>query len=83
VFEPREFIAQVNRVVAFVNYEGRDKTTGRSFTADAAMLWSFGDGKVIRFQEYTDTEALANASRSGGVKVSSAGATFSAPRESR
>src|SRR4051812_5250796 len=31
VFEPREYIAQGNRVVALVHYEGRDKMTGRSF----------------------------------------------------
>jgi ketosteroid isomerase-like protein len=65
VFEPKDFIAQANRVVALVHYEGRDKVTGRSFIADAAMLWTFGDGKVIRFQEFTDTEALANAARDG------------------
>src|SRR3954467_4863589 len=64
VFEPREFIAQGNRVVALVRYEGRDRITGRSFAADAAMLWTIGNGKAIRFQEYTDTEALANAARS-------------------
>jgi ketosteroid isomerase-like protein len=71
LFEPREFIAQANRVVAFVHYEGRDKITGKGFIADAAMLWTFGDGKAIRFQEFTDTEALANAAR-GGNRVSGA-----------
>jgi ketosteroid isomerase-like protein len=65
VFEPREFIAQANRVVAIVHYEGRDKQTGRSFTADSAMFWTFGDGKAIKFQEFTDTEALASSARGG------------------
>jgi uncharacterized protein len=63
VFQPREFIAQGNRVVALVHYEGKDKVTGRGFTADSAMLWTIGNGKPIRFQEYTDTEALAAAAR--------------------
>ncbi len=63
VYEPREFIAQANRVVALVHYEGRNKITGKGFIADAAVLWTFGDGKAIRFQEFTDTEALANAAR--------------------
>ena len=63
LFEPREYLAQGNRVVAFVHYEGRDKVTGRSFSADSAMLWTIGNGKAIRFQEFTDTEAMANAAR--------------------
>lgn len=62
-FEPRDFIAQGNHVVALVRYEGRDRTTGRAFSAASAMVWSFGNGKAIRFQEFTDTEALANAAR--------------------
>jgi uncharacterized protein len=66
VFEAREFIAQGNRVIALVHYEGRDNKTGRSFVAESAMLWTLGNGKALRFREYTDTEALANAARSGG-----------------
>jgi ketosteroid isomerase-like protein len=71
LFEPRDFIAQANRVVALVHYEGRDKATGRAFAADAAMLWTFGDGRAIRFQEFTDTEALANAAR-GSTRITGA-----------
>jgi ketosteroid isomerase-like protein len=67
LFEPRDFIAQANRVVALVHYEGHDKITGRFFKADSAMLWTFGDGKVIRFQEFTDTEAIANAARDSAL----------------
>src|SRR5262249_17761643 len=63
VFEPREFIAQGNRVVALVHYEGRDNATGHAFEAESAMLWTIGNGRAIRFREYTDTEALAVAAR--------------------
>jgi ketosteroid isomerase-like protein len=69
VFEAREFLAQGNRVIALVHYEGRDNTTGRPFTAEAAMLWTIGNGRVLRFQEYTDTEALAEAARPGDLQV--------------
>ncbi len=62
-FEPREFIAQGNRVVVLAHYEGRNRVTGRSFSAESAMLWTIGNGKAIRYQEYTDTEALAKAAR--------------------
>ena len=63
VFEPKEYIAQGNRVIALVRCEGRDKMPGRPFSAESATLWTIGNGKAIRFQEYTDTEALANAAR--------------------
>lgn len=67
VFDVRELIAQGNRVVALVHYEGRDRKTGRGFTADSSMLWTIGNGKAIRFQEYTDTEALAAAAQPGEI----------------
>jgi len=63
VFEPREFIAQGNRVMVLVHYEGRDNQTGKPFAAESAMLWTIGNGRAIRFREYTDTEALASAAR--------------------
>jgi ketosteroid isomerase-like protein len=61
-FEVKEYIAQGNRVVALIHYEGRNRQTGRGFTADSAMLWTIGNGRAIRCQEFTDTEALAKAS---------------------
>jgi ketosteroid isomerase-like protein len=66
VFEIREFIAQGNRVVALLHYEGRYKPTGKGFASDAAALWTIGNGRAIRFQEFTDTETLARAARAGG-----------------
>jgi ketosteroid isomerase-like protein len=61
VFDTREFIAQGNRVVALIHYEGRYRPTGKPFSADSAALWTLGNGRAIRFQEFTDTEALAKA----------------------
>ena len=61
-FEPREYIAQGKRVVALVRYEGRVKATGKAFAADSAMVWTLEQGKAVTFQEYTDTEAFAQAS---------------------
>jgi ketosteroid isomerase-like protein len=73
VFQAREFLAQGNRVIALVHYEGRNKATGREFTAESAMLWTLGNGRVLRFQEYTDTEALAEAARPGDLQAHRAG----------
>jgi ketosteroid isomerase-like protein len=63
VFDMREYIAQGNRVVALIHYEGRYKSTGKPFAADAAAVWTLGNGRAIRFQEFTDTEALARAAK--------------------
>jgi ketosteroid isomerase-like protein len=73
VFQPREFLAQGNRVIALVHYEGRDNTTGRPFRAESAMLWTIGNGRAVRFQEYTDTEALAEAARPNDLQAHRAG----------
>ncbi len=67
LFEQRELIAQGNRVVALIHYEGRYKPGGGSFAVDSAMLWTLGNGKALRFQEFTDTAALVRAARTGGA----------------
>lgn len=58
-FEVRDLIAENDRVVALVRYEGRDRVTGRNFAAEAAMVWKFSNGKITACHEYTDTENLA------------------------
>jgi ketosteroid isomerase-like protein len=63
VFEPREFIAQGDKVVALVHTEVTSRRNGREFGGNAAHLWAFADGKVIRFEAFEDTAALAAAYR--------------------
>lgn len=60
-FEPREFIAQGDKVVVLGRETGRVKSTGRTFQADWAMAFTVQNGKVVRFQEYTDTSNLEAA----------------------
>jgi uncharacterized protein len=60
-FEPRQFIAQGDRVIALGWYKGKAKATGRPFESDWAMSFVLRDGKVLKFQEYTDTGAIAPA----------------------
>ncbi len=62
-FEPREYVAQGDRVVALGSYEGKSKGTDRSFSSEWVMVWRIRGGKAVEFQEYTDTEAIANAFR--------------------
>jgi uncharacterized protein len=58
-FEPREFVAQGDRVIALGSYQAKGIATGRSFAADWAMSFTIRDGKVVKFQEFTDTASIA------------------------
>jgi ketosteroid isomerase-like protein len=60
-FEPREFVAQGDRVVALGHYSATVRATGRVYGCDWAMVFTFTNGKISRFQEFTDTAAYAAA----------------------
>ena len=60
-FEPGEYIASGDRVVALGRYEARSRQTGRTAATHWAMVWTFREGKAIHFQEYMDTGALEAA----------------------
>ena len=60
-FEPREFIAQNDKVVSLVYAEATVRQTGRAFVNHEAHVWTFRDGKVARFEIYEDTAAAAAA----------------------
>ena len=62
-FEPREFIAQGDKVVSLVYAEATARSTGRSFVQDEAHVWTFRDGKLAHFQIYLDTATAAAAQR--------------------
>jgi len=60
-FEPREFVAQGDKVVVLGNYTFQVKGTRRQFTSDWAHVFTIQNGKIVRFQEFTDTAAVSNA----------------------
>lgn len=60
-FEPREFVAQGDRVIALGHYTATMRSTGRVVESDWVMAFTVGDGKISRFQEYTDTAAVVAA----------------------
>ncbi len=62
-FDPREFIAQGDKVVALGHYAWRVKSTGREYGGDFAHVFTVGDSKVVRFHEYMDTAAAVAAHR--------------------
>jgi ketosteroid isomerase-like protein len=62
-FEPREFIAQNDKVVSLVYAEATVRKTGRAVVNHEAHVWTFRDEKVARLQIYFDTAAAAAAHR--------------------
>ena len=56
-FEPREFVAQGDTVIALGEYRWRVKKTGRSFGSQFAHVFTVRDNKVVGFREYYDTAA--------------------------
>ena len=62
-FEAREFIAQGDTVVVLGHVKARARKTGRPFDHDWAMVFTLRDGKVVRYRNYEDTYALAEAFR--------------------
>jgi ketosteroid isomerase-like protein len=60
-FEPKEFIAGEEKVVALGSYEWKVKATGKTWRSDFAHVFTIRDGKVVRFEEFTDSAAAAAA----------------------
>jgi ketosteroid isomerase-like protein len=60
-FEPRELIAEGDKVVALGIYEWRVKANNREFGSDFAHVWTIRDGKLASLHEYMDTAACVSA----------------------
>ena len=60
-FEPREFIAQDDKVVVTGAYSFRVKGTRQTFNSEWAHFFIVKDGKIARFQEFMDTAAVVAA----------------------
>jgi ketosteroid isomerase-like protein len=60
-FEPRQFVAQGDTVVALGWWRARAKATGRTVEEYWAMEWKLADGKITRYRAYDDTSAIAAA----------------------
>ena len=57
-FEPREFIAQGDKVVAIGHYRAVTKPTSKTFESDFVMVFTLQGGKVTRFQEFSDSAGI-------------------------
>ena len=66
-FEPQEFVATGDKVVALGHYAATT-SGGGTLDADFAMIFTFRNGKVVEFQEFTNSAAV-NAAYPVGVAV--------------
>ena len=59
--EPREFVAQGDRVLVVGFAKGKIKATNKTFEDDLIFAITVRDGKLTNIREYIDTQALARA----------------------
>jgi len=60
--EPREYVAQGDRVLVVGVATGKIKATNKPFKDDWIFAITVRNGKVTKIREYIDTQALARAS---------------------
>jgi len=56
---PEQLVDGGDNVVALGNYSGKYLKTGMSVTVPFAHSWTFSDGKIVKFVQYTDTLVIA------------------------
>lgn len=61
---PERFVDAGDTVVVEGRYRGTMKATGTPVDAQFAHVWQLRDGKVVRFQQYTDTKQWSKAAGS-------------------
>jgi ketosteroid isomerase-like protein len=57
-FEPREYVAQGDKVVAIGHYRATARGTGRTFESAFVMIFTVRDGRIVAFREFTDSAAV-------------------------
>jgi len=71
---PEALLDAGDRVVGTGTYTGTYNATGREIRAQFAHVWGVRVGKVVSFQQYTDTKQFADAvawSREGSIHPTS------------
>jgi ketosteroid isomerase-like protein len=63
---PEKLIDAGDTVVAEGRYKGTMKATGTPIDAQFAHVWRLREGRIIRFQQYTDTGQWARAAGGRG-----------------
>jgi ketosteroid isomerase-like protein len=63
--EPREFVAQGDRVLVVGAAKGTIKATNKPFEDEWIFAITVRNGKLVSIREYIDTQAMARASQMG------------------
>jgi uncharacterized protein len=63
-FTPEDYIASGDKVVAYGTYTGTFKATGKSLTARVAHVWKLRDRKIVKFEQFVDSQPVNNAMKS-------------------
>lgn len=58
---PEEFVTQGGRVIAFGRYSGTYRATGETLDAPFVHSWTVENGKIVKFEQFTDTAAQVDA----------------------
>ncbi|HEV3333510.1 MAG TPA: nuclear transport factor 2 family protein [Bryobacteraceae bacterium] len=67
---PEEILGSGDTAIAFGRYRGTYKATGNRINAQFAHVFKFRDGKIVTFQQYTDTAQVRDAvGRSAAAKA--------------
>jgi uncharacterized protein len=61
--EPREFVAQGDRVLVVGFARGKIKATNKTFEDDWIFAITVRDGRLTNIREYVDTQALGRAAQ--------------------
>lgn len=62
-FTPEDYVASDDKVVAYGTYTGTYKITGKYFEARVAHIWKLKEGKIIKFEQFVDSQPVNNAMR--------------------
>lgn len=62
-FELQELIDAGDRVIGLGVYHGTYSQTGKSMQARVAHVWRLQGGKIVQFEQFTDTLLVAQAMR--------------------
>ena len=60
-FEPQEFYADKEAVIAKGTFSATSNSTGKPLGSDWIMLWKFDNGKINFYQLWNDSVHIANA----------------------
>ena len=52
-----------HNVLATLRYKAKHKKSGKTIDSQTAHLWTLKDGKIVAFQQFTDTKQAAAAVR--------------------